>query len=155
MDTSPLGCGILLEGYNCFNITIEQNVVKNILRHGILTYGGDSIHVLNNTVTNVAYNGIYFYEGCQNSTIAYNFVNNTNYNQMSGSNGGIKLLDDNNDRNEIFNNTVQNCWRGMYLRDSSNNSIYNNTVRNVEDGGIILSSNANENIRFIICPLFL
>ncbi len=139
-ETNPIGCGIQILGYNCYNITIERNVVTNILRHGILAYGGDEIHVLNNTVNTVGYNGIYFYQGTQNSTIAYNFVNDTNYNQMSGANGGIKLLDGNTDNNEIYNNTVINCWRGIYLRDSSNNSIYNNTIKNNYDAGIVLSS---------------
>ncbi|MHA1112305.1 MAG: right-handed parallel beta-helix repeat-containing protein [Promethearchaeota archaeon] len=144
-NTNPIGCGIQLRDYNCYNITIERNVVKNILRHGILMYGGDEIHVINNTVNNVAYNGIYFYQGVQNSTIAYNYVNDTNNNQMSSTNGGIKLLDVNNDNNQIYNNTVLNCWRGIYLRDSSNNSIHNNTVKNNDDGGIILSTNSDDN----------
>ncbi|TFG19437.1 MAG: hypothetical protein EU530_06240 [Promethearchaeota archaeon] len=144
-DTNPIGCGIQLLGFNCHNITIERNIVTNILRHAILMYGGNEIHVINNTVNNVAYNGIYFYQGVQNSTIAYNYVNDTNNNEMSGQNGGIKLLDVNNDHNQIYNNTILNCWRGIYLRDSSNNSIHNNLVKNNEEAGIILSTNSNDN----------
>jgi parallel beta-helix repeat protein len=144
-QTNPIGCGIQLKDYNCYNITIEQNVVKNIFRHGILAYGGDNIHVINNTVENVAYNGIYFYEGVNESTIAYNFVDDTNNNEMSGQNGGIKLLDDNCDNNLIFNNTITHAWRGMYLRDSSNNSIYNNTVKDNYEAGIVLSSESYHN----------
>ena len=144
-QTSSYGCGIQLKDYNCYNITIEQNMVNNIVRHGILMYGGDDIHVINNTVQQCAYNGIYFYQGVQNSTIAYNYVNDTNNNQMSGQNGGIKLLDGTITNNQIYNNTVLNCWRGIYLRDSSNNSIYNNTMKNNDDGGIILSTNSDDN----------
>ena len=107
-------------------------------------YGGADIHVLNNTVSYVNYNGIYFYQGCVDSEIAYNFVTDTNLLEMTGQNGGIKLLDD-NDNNKVYNNTVLNAWRGIYVRDSTDNTISNNTVGNNYDSGIILSTNSDFN----------
>jgi len=47
-DSGASGNGILLEGYNCYNITIERNVVSSSLRHGILSYGGNEIYIINN-----------------------------------------------------------------------------------------------------------
>ncbi len=123
-NTNWIACGIQLQGYNCYNITIERNVVTSIGRHGILTYGGNNIYIINNTVTSIQYQGIYLFHGCKNSTIAYNHVENANVHYDSTIDAGIRLLDIDNDNNKIFNNTVLACRRGMYLRDSSNNSIH-------------------------------
>ena len=125
-DSGANGCGILLEGYNCYNITIERNVVKSTPRHGILTYGGSEIYIVNNTVSDCYYKGIYLYNGCENSTVAYNYVEDVGH---SDQDAGVCLYNYNHNTT-VYNNTIINSWRGIYLRESRDNSIYNNTVKN-------------------------
>ena len=140
-DSGASGNGILLEGYNCYNITIERNVVKSSERHGILSYGGNEIYIINNTVSDCYYKGIYLYNGCENFTVAYNYVEDVGH---SDQDAGICLYNYNHN-NTVYNNTIINSWRGIYLRESRDNSIYNNTVKNNDDAGIILSTNSNYN----------
>lgn len=78
-DTGADGCGILLEGHNCYNITIERNMVKSIGRHGILTYGGNDISILHNNVTYCSHVGIYLFDGSYNCTIDNNNAKNNGY----------------------------------------------------------------------------
>ena len=140
-DSGATGNGILLEGYNCYNITIERNVVKSSERHGILSYGGNEIYIVNNTVSDCYYKGIYLYNGCENFTVAYNYVEDVGH---SDQDAGICLYNYNHN-NTVYNNTIINSWRGMYLRESRDNSIFNNIVKNNDEAGIILSTNSNYN----------
>ncbi len=140
-DSDTYGCGILLEDYNCYNITIERNVVKSIGQDGILSFGGNETSIINNTVSDCYEKGIHLYNGCENFTVAHNYVEDVGH---SGIDAGVCLLFFNHN-NTIYNNTIINSWRGIYLENSRDNSIFNNTVKNNEEAGIELRTNSNYN----------
>jgi len=48
--------------------------------------------------------------------------------------------------NKVYNNTVNDCGYGIYLKsESSNNSIFNNTIQNVNGSAILLNDGASDN----------
>ncbi|MCJ7647539.1 MAG: right-handed parallel beta-helix repeat-containing protein [Candidatus Lokiarchaeota archaeon] len=136
-DSGTYACGILLEGYNCYNITIERNVVRSIGRHGILTYGGNEIFIIHNNVTYSSYQGIYLYMGSYNATIENNNANNNGQYGIYLNNGCHN--------NTIIGNNASENNDGIYLYSSDNNTIQGNIANDNADEGIDLNRNCDYN----------
>ena len=134
--TSSQACGILLEDYNCYNITIERNLLRSSNRYGILTYGAYDIYILHDNASN-CYRGIYLYDGTINCAIENNnATNNQNY--------GIYLNTGCNN-NTIIGNNVSNNHDGIYLYSSDNNTIQGNIANDNVDEGIDLNRYCDNN----------
>jgi mannuronan 5-epimerase len=53
-------------------------------------------------------------------------------------------------KNEVYNNTVNNCGNGIYLKsESSHNSIFNNIIQNVNGSAIKLSDGTLDNLVYL------
>ena len=130
-NTTTRACGIQLMSFNCYNITIERNVVSSIGRHGILTYGGNEIFIIHNNVTYSSYHGIYLYTGSYNVTIENNNANN---------NGQYGIyLNNNCHNNTIIGNDASGNHDGIYLYASDYNTIQANIANDNADEGIDLN----------------
>ena len=124
---------------NKIGVRIENCVVEDCRSYGVCLSTSRNCKLVNNTVQNNSYQGIYLYSSSNNNTITGNTVqNNSGY--------GIYLSSSSN--NTITGNTVQNnSSHGINLISSSrNNTITGNTIQNNGSYGINLSSSSNNTI---------
>jgi parallel beta-helix repeat protein len=116
---------------------IMNNTVLNN-NGGILLESSSSNTIVNNTLSNHNWIGIFLFMSSSNNEIANNHVSNS---------AGIFL--DRSSSNTIANNTIVNDRGGIAISysPSNNNKIVNNTISNISPGyGISLSSASNNEI---------
>ncbi|MGA7368578.1 MAG: right-handed parallel beta-helix repeat-containing protein [Nitrososphaeraceae archaeon] len=119
------------------DMIIRNNTVHDHGAMGIIC-SLDCYNVLieNNTVSNSAGSGIMFSRNMTNSIARNNYVHNEKQCIFVSQSHDTK----------VYNNTVDNCGNGIYLKhDSSNNSIFDNTIQNVNDSAILLNDGASDN----------
>ncbi|MEM2102243.1 MAG: NosD domain-containing protein [Candidatus Bathyarchaeia archaeon] len=133
LDVSNATIGVtLLETNDCY---VGNNTMANNA-YGIYIYKSSKNRVLENTITNSLYGGIYL-GFSSNNNITRNNVANTLFDGV--------LLEAGSDHNRLAGNTVANSLQyGISLLGSSNNLIYhNNFVDNAQQAYIIPSGYAN------------
>jgi parallel beta-helix repeat protein len=121
----------------CENIIVENLNLSNA-SIGVELWGTDNSKVVNNTVENNSWEGIYLAFYSYNNLISNNTVKNNSWE------GGIHLDSSNN--NLVSGNTVENnYWHGVYLYSSDNNLVSGNTCEN-NYYGIYLESYSDNNL---------
>jgi len=111
------GTGIICS-LNCYNITIEKNVVRNNGLHSPIA------------------TGIAFSRNMSHSVASNNNVSNeAQCIEISGSH-----------INEIYNNRISDCSQyGIHVHNSTKNNIYNNTIMNSANATYV-NTNTSENL---------
>ena len=156
------GDGILLNN-ECKNNTLSDNIANYNVDNGINLYWKCiNNSILNNTISYNGLRGIDISLYCNYTTIIYNKVsNNSRYGILIASNcyyntilnntisdhqnfAGIYVVNTSNE-NEIINNTVYNCEKGISLSNSHQSNISNNILYD-NNYGIYLTSSSNANI---------
>jgi len=159
--------GIYLKS-NSNNNNLTGNDVSDNLNHGIFLHSNNGNKLIDNTILDNEYKGIYLYSSGSN---------NLTQNKVSGNNNGIYLEDDSDD-NELINNTILdnenfgihlvntqyisnninlkdnkviNNKKGINIGDSFSNNLINNNVSSNTDYGIrLFSSHENRLIGNIV-----
>ena len=119
------------------DMIIRNNTVHDHGAMGIIC-SLDCYNVLieNNTVSNSAGSGIMFSRNMANSIARNNYVHDEEQ----------CIFVSQSHNNKVYNNTVDDCGNGIYLKsESSNNSIFNNTIQNVNGSAILLNDGASDN----------
>ena len=143
-------------GYNCTDIKILDNNLTKIATNIILQHCSHII-ISGNTMINNGTDGIYFYQG-HNNTItknyikdngngihAYQFSNSTiSGNKITKNTNGI-YLDDSSTYNLISGNTLVNNTHGIGINASFNNTITGNNITNNNKHGIWLAGPSSNN----------
>jgi parallel beta-helix repeat protein len=127
---SNVGQVILL---NCDDSLIEGLFISQIST-GITVIGSDNCSILDNTVTDCYYHGIWL-QNSNNNTITGNYA--------SYYNGAGISLRDSCYNTLAANNVSYNTGSGIHLYDSLNNTLARNTVTNNGDSGIRLTGSNN------------
>lgn len=119
------------------DMIIRNNTVHDHGAMGIIcSLDCDNIVIENNKVSNSAGSGIMFSRNMTNSIARNNYI----YNEEQC----IFISQSHN--NEVYNNTVNNCGNGIYLKsESSHNSIFNNKIKNVNGSAIKLNDGTLNN----------
>jgi poly(beta-D-mannuronate) C5 epimerase len=120
------------------DMIIRNNTVHDHGAMGIIcSLDCYNIVIENNKVSNSAGSGIMFSRNMTNSVARNNYV----YNEEQC----IFISQSHN--NEVYNNTVNDCGNGIYLKsESSYNSIFNNTIQNVNGSALKLNDGASDNL---------
>lgn len=117
-------------------VTIEQNTFQKIGRYGIFAEEAPSCQVNNNQISNADQNGIYLINGCDDSNVLENTIENTS--------DGIGLLASKNitvSKNKISTPRVN----GIFVFDSCTNStISSNQINTPKENGIAVYQQSND-----------
>jgi mannuronan 5-epimerase len=144
------------------NTTIENNHIHHNYMYGLDPHTGTNDMIIrNNTIHDHGAMGIICSLDCYNILIEDNEV----YNSTGSGIMFSKNMTDSTARNNyvhdetqcifvsqsrdnlIYDNIVENCNNGIYLKNkSSDNHVYNNTIINTENSGIQVNTNATNNI---------
>ena len=119
------------------DMIIRNNTVHDHGAMGIIcSLNCYNIIIENNKVSNSAGSGIMFSRNMTNSIARNNYVHNEEQ----------CIFVSQSHNNKVYNNTVDDCGNGIYLKsESSNNSIFNNTIQNVNGSAILLNDGASDN----------
>jgi poly(beta-D-mannuronate) C5 epimerase len=119
------------------DMIIRNNTVHDHGAMGIIcSLDCHNVLIENNDVSNSAGSGIMFSRNMTNSIARNNYV----YNEEQC------IFVSQSHNNKIYNNTVNNCGNGIYLKsESSNNSVFNNTIQNVNGSAILINDGASDN----------
>jgi parallel beta-helix repeat protein len=119
------------------DMIIRNNTVHDHGAMGIIcSLNGYNVLIENNNVSNSAGSGIMFSRNMTNSIARNNYVHNEEQ----------CIFVSQSHNNKIYNNTVNNCRNGIYLKNkSSNNSIFNNMIQNVNGSAVLINDGATDN----------
>lgn len=154
----------LLKGFyskNVAYITIDNNTFHNNYLYGIDPHTRSHDFVItNNLVYNNNASGIICSKHCFNLLIEGNEV----YNNSGAARGIVFSINTTNsvaknnyvhdqprcisfnresNHNSVYNNTITNCKRGVFLSGTVNNTIYNNKITNTQTGIVLYNINNN------------
>jgi parallel beta-helix repeat protein len=118
------------------DMVIRNNTVHDHGAMGIIcSLDCYNITIEDNEVYNSAGSGIMLSRNMHDSIVRNNYVHNEEQCIFASA----------SHNNEIYNNNVENCGNGIYLRsESSVNNIYNNTIKDTENG-FQLNTGASDN----------
>lgn len=126
--------GNFVLGTHCWGNIISQNRLSNGGGIGISCCGGGNL-VSKNEVINCS-TGIDMYDTQARTVLCDNLITNCDY--------GIYLILVYDSR--VYNNTISNSSRGVFLRENSqNNEVSNNTITFSNESGIYLLDDCTEN----------
>jgi parallel beta-helix repeat protein len=132
------GNGKFNDPYIIENVTFDGGGVNPCLE----IQNSDAAFLINNcTFFRPGAMGVYpglYLNNVDNGTIVY-----SNFSYSSGMGTGIRVRVSQN--NTIENNTVQDCYDGIWLNFSPNNRIINNRIYNNRGEGILIESNSPNN----------
>jgi thermitase len=116
--------------------TVNDNIITNN-DYGISIYSSGNNTIINNTIANSTYIGIYILSSSDNNSIENNTITNSNY--------GISIQLSNS--SIISNNIITDTREvGIYLYSSSSCNVANNTLILNKEYGICLVSSINTNL---------
>jgi parallel beta-helix repeat protein len=120
------------------DMTIRNNTVSGNNGTAIIcSLDCYNILIENNKVYDNAGSGIAFSKNMTNSVARNNYVYNAER----------CIFVSQSHNNEVYNNTVNNCGNGIYLKsESSHNSIFNNMIQNVNGSALKLNDGVDDNL---------
>ena len=143
------------------NIVLEDNLVHDSFMYGFDPHTGThDMTIRNNTVHNSGAMGIICSLDCYNVMIENNDVSNSAGSGIMFSRNMTNSIARNNYvlneeqcifvsqsyENKVYNNTVNDCGNGIYLKsESSNNSVFNNPIQDVNGSAILINDGASDN----------
>jgi parallel beta-helix repeat protein len=130
-----IGQGGLIDVDSVNECLISNNTMHNGTEYpntGIDCFNVTNVHILNNVITNIDGNGIFF-EGCHNASISGNSINN--------SDCGIFI--DSSESVNITKNMIDACDVGIRLSSSDNNTLYLNNLESNSIGLSVILSGKN------------
>lgn len=147
------------------NMILEDNLVHHNFMYGFDPHTGTHDMIIrNNTVHDHGAMGIICSLDCYNIVIENNKVSHSAGSGIMFSRNMTDSIARNNyvyneeqcifisqsHKNEVYNNTVNNCGNGIYLKsESSHNSIFNNIIQNINGSAIKLNDGTLDNLVYL------
>lgn len=126
--------GNVILGAHCWDNTISRNRLSNGGGIGVACCGGGNL-VSNNEIFNCS-TGIDLYDTQARTVLRDNMITDCDY--------GIYLILVYG--STVYNNTISNSSRGIFLRENSqNNELFNNTITSSNESGIYLLDYSADN----------